>query len=152
MSRQLFPALPSFSQEDNRAERFQLRPRLPAEPRSEGRPFWLGTACNPVMLTTWGDDFDSGFDGADDYWRRASARPWLGAIRLPSLLLVADNDPFVPASAWPARAGLPAALRFEVTAGGGNVGFPGGTGGGASSWLAARTLRHFAGILQCDIR
>lgn len=27
----------------------------------------LGTACNPVMLTTWGDDFDSGFDGADDY-------------------------------------------------------------------------------------
>ena len=93
-----------------------------------------------------------GFDGADDYWRRASARPWLGAIRLPSLLLVADNDPFVPASAWPARAGLPAALRFEVTAGGGHVGFPGGTGGGASSWLAARTLRHFAGILQCDIR
>ena len=93
-----------------------------------------------------------GFDGADDYWRRASARPWLDAVGLPCLLLVADNDPFVPAAAWPDPSRLPPALRFEVTAGGGHVGFPGATGSGAPGWLAQRTLAHFAGILQCDIR
>ena len=93
-----------------------------------------------------------GFDGADDYWRRASARPWLDAVGLLCLLLVADNAPFVPAAAWPDPSRLPSALRFEVTAGGGHVGFPGATGAGAPGWLAQRTLAHFAGILQCDIR
>ncbi|MCB1908536.1 MAG: alpha/beta fold hydrolase [Rhodocyclaceae bacterium] len=93
-----------------------------------------------------------GFDGADDYWRRASARPWLPQIRQPCLLLVAGNDPFVPTSAWPDPARLPPALRFEVSAGGGHVGFPSGRDRHRHGWLARRTLAHFAGILQCDIR
>ena len=115
---------------------------------------WLGERAARTLY-----DFDDaytgpahGFEGADDYWRRASARPWLGSIRLPCLLLVADNDPFVPAAAWPDPSRLPPSLRFEVTAGGGHVGFPGGVGVAAPGWLAQRTLAHFAGILQCDIR
>jgi predicted alpha/beta-fold hydrolase len=40
-----------------------------------------------------------GFAGADDYWRRASSKPWLAGIRLPTLLLNAQNDPFLPARA-----------------------------------------------------
>lgn len=42
-----------------------------------------------------------GFSGADDYWRRASSKPWLATIRLPALVLNAQNDPFLPASALP---------------------------------------------------
>jgi hypothetical protein len=36
-----------------------------------------------------------GFRDAADYWRRASSKPWLGGIRLPALVLNA-NDPFLP--------------------------------------------------------
>ena len=42
-----------------------------------------------------------GFKDADDYWTRASSKPLLKDIRVPTLLLNAQNDPFLPASALP---------------------------------------------------
>ncbi|MDB5998821.1 MAG: alpha/beta hydrolase, partial [Rhizobacter sp.] len=42
-----------------------------------------------------------GFANADDYWRRASAKPTLADIKVPALLVNALNDPFVPASSLP---------------------------------------------------
>ena len=38
-----------------------------------------------------------GFKDADDYWTRASSKPLLKHIRVPTLLLNAQNDPFLPA-------------------------------------------------------
>jgi len=38
----------------------------------------------------------SGFASADDYYARASAAPVLDRIRVPTLVLRADDDPFVP--------------------------------------------------------
>ncbi|HXW61721.1 MAG TPA: alpha/beta fold hydrolase [Candidatus Acidoferrales bacterium] len=38
----------------------------------------------------------SGFRGADDYYARSSAMHFLEAIRVPTLIVAAQNDPFVP--------------------------------------------------------
>ena len=42
-----------------------------------------------------------GFKDADDYWTRASSKPWLKQIRVPTLLINARNDPFLPERALP---------------------------------------------------
>lgn len=87
-----------------------------------------------------------GFAGVDDYWRRASARPWLGGIAVPTLVLNAANDPFVPATAWPDPQTLPSAVHFELPQQGGHVGFLAGRWPGSQDWLAARVLAHFAAL------
>ena len=64
-----------------------------------------------------------GFRNTDDYWRRASAKPVLADISVPTLALNARNDPLVPASSLP----LPRQIGKHVTLWqplhGGHVGF-----------------------------
>jgi predicted alpha/beta-fold hydrolase len=65
-----------------------------------------------------------GFDGADDYYRRASSKPVLSDIPVPTLLLNAANDPFLPAPCYPrAIAREHDRLTLEVPESGGHVGF-----------------------------
>lgn len=96
------------------------------------------------------EDFDDaytapahGFADVFDYWRRASAKPWLGAIQLPTLLISASNDPFVPREALPALKDLGSGLDFECPARGGHVGFVQGPWPGKLDWLPQRLLAHF---------
>jgi predicted alpha/beta-fold hydrolase len=65
-----------------------------------------------------------GFKNTDDYWARASAKPHLHAIRIPTLLLNARNDPFVPGWCLPTQheTSYPVTLWQPET--GGHVGFP----------------------------
>jgi predicted alpha/beta-fold hydrolase len=65
-----------------------------------------------------------GFKDTHDYWARASAKPHLARIRVPTLALNARNDPFVPAASLP-REATPY-LTLWQPAHGGHVGFPGG--------------------------
>jgi len=77
-----------------------------------------------------------GFRDAEDYWARASSGPWLARIRVPTLLVNARNDPFLPAGelATAVREASPdVVLEFPNT--GGHAGFPAGDG-----WLARRIL------------
>jgi len=67
-----------------------------------------------------------GFNGVADYYRRSSARQYLKAIRVPTLLLQAADDPFMTAEVLPEPEELSAAVHLEITAGGGHVGFVGG--------------------------
>ena len=46
-----------------------------------------------------------GFAGTDDYWRAPRRKPWLAASRVPTLVLNARNDPFVPAASLPGARG-----------------------------------------------
>jgi len=85
-----------------------------------------------------------GFAGADDYWRRASSKPLLGAIRLPTLVLNAQNDPFLPAHALPTRAQVATAVTLELPRSGGHVGFVTGAPPGRLDWLPQRILGYFA--------
>ena len=65
-----------------------------------------------------------GFAGAADYYARASARPLLTRLAVPSLLLSARNDPLLDGPSFPeelARAGT--WLHLEIPEHGGHVGF-----------------------------
>lgn len=93
-------------------------------------------------------DFDSavtaplhGFRDADHYWSEAASGPWLEHIRVPTLLLNARNDPFLPEHALVAAARTAApcvVLEFPRT--GGHAGFVSGPFPGHHRWLAERLL------------
>ena len=84
-----------------------------------------------------------GFLGADDYYSRSSAGPLLGSVRAPTLLLHAENDPFLPPAALPRRERLAPAVTLELTLHGGHVGFVHGALPGRIDWLPQRLLAHF---------
>jgi len=84
-----------------------------------------------------------GFRDTDDYWTRASAKPVLAGVRLPTLVLNAQNDPFLPARHLPLPADVSAMVRLEQPAEGGHVGFAGGAFPGNLDWLPQRLLAFF---------
>ncbi|MGE8443335.1 MAG: YheT family hydrolase [Comamonas testosteroni] len=67
-----------------------------------------------------------GFRDADDYWRRASAKPLLKQVAVPLLLLNARNDPFVPAHSLPTPDEVSATVQLWQPPHGGHVGFASG--------------------------
>jgi predicted alpha/beta-fold hydrolase len=69
-----------------------------------------------------------GFRNTEDYWQRASAKPLLGAVRVPALALNARNDPFVPSGSLPTAQQVSASVTLWQPEQGGHVGFPGADG------------------------
>jgi uncharacterized protein len=84
-----------------------------------------------------------GFRDVDEYYRLSSSRQFLKQICIPTLLLQARDDPFLPASALPAATDLSATVTMELSAHGGHVGFVSGKHPGrAVYWLEQRILQH----------
>jgi len=81
-----------------------------------------------------------GFRDVMDYWRRASSKPWLKEITLPTLILNAMNDPFVPGASLPGPKEVSAAVTLAQPAGGGHVGFVEGGFPGSLMGFATRLL------------
>ena len=87
-----------------------------------------------------------GFAGVDDYYERASAKPGLAHMALPTLVLNARNDPFVPAASLPRAGEVSANVTLWQPAHGGHCGFPAGAPPGhvhampeaVLDWLAAQ--------------
>lgn len=88
-----------------------------------------------------------GFVDTDDYWTRASAKPLLGHIGVPTLLVNARNDPFLPASALPQPCEVSPAVMLDFPAEGGHVGFVSGPFPGNLAWLPNRILDFFGSRL-----
>ena len=88
-----------------------------------------------------------GFAGTDDYWTRASSKPWLRGVGVPTLVLNARNDPFVPARSLPAPREVGPWVELEQPAAGGHVGFLTGPPPGRLDWLPQRLLRFFDGAI-----
>ena len=87
-----------------------------------------------------------GFRDAADYYARASSIRWLSAVRLPTLLLNAADDPFLPASVLDEVriiAGANRALSVEFPATGGHVGFVGGRSPWHTAYYAERRVLDF---------
>ncbi|SFD33011.1 hypothetical protein SAMN05216204_12243 [Massilia yuzhufengensis] len=84
-----------------------------------------------------------GYRDTDDYWHRASARHVLGAITVPTLVLNARNDPFLPGEHLPLAAAR--AVTLEYPDEGGHVGFSVGPFPGRNDWLPRRILHFFDG-------
>jgi predicted alpha/beta-fold hydrolase len=84
-----------------------------------------------------------GFRDAEDYWLRVSSKPLLKSIAVPTLVINAKNDPFLPASALPTAADVSFAVTLEQPDTGGHVAFPSGPFPGRLDWLSQRLMQHF---------
>jgi predicted alpha/beta-fold hydrolase len=87
-----------------------------------------------------------GFRDAADYYARASAKPGLGAIRVPTLVLNARNDPFLPGRHLPGTQEVSPHVTLEYPATGGHVGFVTGPFPGRYDWLPRRILAFFSHV------
>jgi hypothetical protein len=84
-----------------------------------------------------------GFAGASDYWRRASSKPWLAHVAVPTLVLNARNDPFVPPESRPAASEASDDVLLLQPDEGGHAGFLSGAFPGNLEWLPRRLLDFF---------
>ena len=80
-----------------------------------------------------------GYRNTDDYWHRASAKHILADITVPTLVLNARNDPFLPGRFLPPAASVK--VRLEYPAHGGHVGFTAGGFPGKLTWLPEKIVR-----------
>lgn len=83
-----------------------------------------------------------GYANADEYWRSASSKPGLIHISVPTLIINAKNDPFLPRSALPSGHEVSAAVTLHFPEQGGHVGFHSGTFPGNVDWLPKRILNY----------
>ncbi len=85
-----------------------------------------------------------GFRDAEHYWRSASSKPDLLEIRLPTLIVHARNDPFLPGAHLPGPREVSKWVDLQYTDGGGHVGFVHGPFPGRLDWLPGRVIAFFA--------
>ncbi len=84
-----------------------------------------------------------GYRDTDDYWTRASSKPLLRDIAVPTLLVNARNDPFLPQVALPRAHEVSASVTLDFPPAGGHVGFINGAFPGRQDWLPQRILGFF---------
>lgn len=84
-----------------------------------------------------------GFQNTDDYWSQSSSKQWLASIRVPTLVINARNDPFMPASVLPAQKDVAVNVVLEFPEEGGHAGFMQGPFPGKLNWLPERILGFF---------
>lgn len=82
-----------------------------------------------------------GYLDTDDYWDRASAKHVLNDITIPTLVLNAKNDPFLPGRYLPLKAAK--CVQLDYPDRGGHVGFVSGKIPGQLDWLPQKILHFF---------
>lgn len=86
----------------------------------------------------------NGFLSADDYWTRASSKPSLPGITIPTLLINALNDPFLGLECFPREeAENNTNLTLELPTSGGHLGF---FGFGNEYWSEKRAVEFLSSI------
>ena len=84
-----------------------------------------------------------GFSNTDEYWTLSSSKPWLKHIQVPTLVINARNDPFMPSSFLPVQTDVSCSVLLEFPAEGGHVGFLSSPFPGNLTWLPQRIVRFF---------
>lgn len=79
-----------------------------------------------------------GAKNAEEYYAKNASKPWLKGINLPTLILNAKNDPFLPAETLPNHSEVSTFVHLEYPETGGHVGFTSSNG-----WLPMRILDFF---------
>lgn len=88
-----------------------------------------------------------GFRDGADYWRQCSSRQFLPGIGVPTLLLNARDDPFLPDECFPApEARENPHFYLETPAHGGHVGFIGGRHPDKRTWAERRAVGFLAAV------
>lgn len=123
-------------------------------PRRLYTPYFLHTLLHKVPPTTqkfrslaeFDDAFTAplnGFIDKDDYYLRASSKPYLRDITIPTLLINAKNDPFVPQRSLPNVSDVSGSVQLLQPEHGGHVAFVSGSGRGHLRWLPETLLSWF---------
>lgn len=123
-----------------------LKPKTLAKLRTFPGMFDARRVARASDFETFDDAYTApahGFADVHDYWRRASSKPDLPRIEVPTLILSARNDPFVPADCLPVPAEVSRHVTLEQPATGGHVGFVSGTFPGTLDWLTDRLFGFF---------
>ncbi len=89
-----------------------------------------------------------GFRDAWDYYEQSSSRRFLGAIRIPTLLIQAQDDPFIPFDCF--RVPENPAIRLMATEHGGHVAFLSRTP--PRFWAATQVIRFFETLCPIHCR
>lgn len=90
----------------------------------------------------------NGFDDARDYYDRCSSASYLKGVGVPSLLLHATDDPFLPPDAIPQRAvSLNPHLTLDLVPSGGHVGFMSGQPWAPRFWADERAVDFLVATL-----
>src|SRR6185436_5214695 len=84
-----------------------------------------------------------GYLDTNDYWTRASSKPLLKNVAVPTLIINALNDPFVPACSLPRPDEVSKYVELEYSETGGHVGFVSGPFPGRLDWLPRRLMCYF---------
>ena len=79
-----------------------------------------------------------GFSDAHEYYTRNSSRQFLSGIKMPTLMIHAQDDPFMPSSVFPGEKELSKSIQFELYEHGGHVGFIEGSLLQPRFWLQKR--------------
>ncbi len=85
-----------------------------------------------------------GFASAEEYYERSSSGPKLSRIKVPTLLLSAEDDPLAPASLLPVDVLNNPRLQVLRTQHGGHVGWVGGSMRQPRFWGEARAVQWLA--------
>jgi len=66
----------------------------------------------------------NGFKSAEDYWLHSSSKQYIGDIKIPTLMISARDDPFLPPECYPEKvASQSKYLTLETPTFGGHIGF-----------------------------
>lgn len=87
-----------------------------------------------------------GFSGVDDYYTRASSRPFLKHIARPTLIIHSKDDPFVCPTAVPQKDDISSCVQLAISKRGGHVGFVGGSLWRPEYWLDTAIPEYLTSI------
>lgn len=108
-------------------ERYLLRDLKAAVSRTGMSSAWKNAAINAQNVFDFDDKVTGpyhGFGDARTYYSQASAGPYLERIKVPTLLLTAQDDPWIPAESYhPFETPRDAPAQMLFTRYGGHVGF-----------------------------
>lgn len=93
-----------------------------------------------------------GFESPEDYWQKASSKPYLSSIKKPTLLINAKDDTFLSKECFPFEEAENSKFFFlEQTKFGGHVGFMTSFNPKENTWLEHRIARFIEENIQLDI-
>ena len=102
----------------------------------------------PKLKTFW--EFDNsytapihGFASAQEYYRKSSSFGYLKQIATPTLLIHAQDDPFMTPEVIPSKDNISAYIELEILNYGGHVGFISGSLFKPEYWLEKRIVHYF---------
>ena len=84
-----------------------------------------------------------GFESAQDYYTRCSAKQFLKDINTPTLIIHSSDDPFMTAKILPLEDEISDYITLEVSKYGGHVGFISGTLFKPDYWLEKKIINYF---------